>query len=103
MPLFFFSNEFIYICELYRTLEDLAKEQKRIAVKRNTEDSDDKVASKQVESAASLLEFLDRARNGEMMPPDVIVQYATYFQDDLTLDNMPRMQLLNVSYCANTC
>ena len=79
------------------TLEDLAKEQKRIAAKRNSEDSDDKLASKEVESAASMLEFLDRARKGEMMPPDVIVQYATYFQDDLTLDNMPRMQLLNVS------
>lgn len=82
---------------LYRTLEDLAKEQKRIAGNRNTETPDDKISSKQIESAASLLEFLDRARNGEMMPPEVIVQYANYFQDDLTLDNMPRMQLINVS------
>jgi len=78
------------------TLEDLAKEQKRIAGNRNTETPDDKISSKQIESAASLLEFLDRARNGEMMPPEVIVQYANYFQDDLTLDNMPRMQLINM-------
>ena len=87
-------------------MEELAKEQKRIASKRIKEnregDTDDKdsskadIASKQKESAASMLEFLDRARRGEMMPPDVIIQYANYFQDDLTLDNMPRMQLINM-------
>lgn len=82
------------------TLKDLAKEQQRIAGKRNTEEPDDEIASKQIESAASMLEFLERARNGEMMPPEVIIQYSTYFQDDLTLDNMPRMQLINVSYAA---
>lgn len=79
-----------------RTLKELAKEQKRIAAKRNTETPDNKIASKQEQSAISMLEFLDRARNGEMIPPDVIVQYANYFQDDLTLDNMPRMQLINM-------
>eukprot|EP00980_Cylindrotheca_fusiformis_P004018 scaffold880_cov132-Cylindrotheca_fusiformis.AAC.14 len=78
------------------TLKDLAKEQQRIAGKRNTEKPDDEIASKQIETAASMLEFLERARNGEMMPPSVIIQYSTYFQDDLTLDNMPRMQLINV-------
>ena len=87
-------------------MEELAKEQKRIASKRIKEnregETDDKdsskadIASKQKESAASMLEFLDRARRGEMMPPDVIIQYANYFQDDLTLDNMPRMQLINM-------
>jgi LETM1 and EF-hand domain-containing protein 1 len=50
----------------------------------------------QEDSAVSMLEFLAKARNGEMIPPDVIVRYATYFQDDLTLDNMPRMQLINM-------
>ena len=54
------------------------------------------IATKQEESAASMLEFLDRARSGEMLPPDVIIQYANYFKDDLTLDNMPRMQLVNM-------
>ena len=44
-----------------------------------------------------MLEFLEKARTGEMIPSDVIVQYAHYFQDDLTLDNMPRMQLINMS------
>jgi len=78
------------------TLEELAKEQKRIAAKRNKESPDNEIANKQEQSAASMLEFLDRARQGEMMPPEVIIQYAKYFQDDLTLDNMPRMQLVNM-------
>lgn len=77
-------------------MEELAKEQKRIVGKRNDETPDDEVSSKQEESAASMLEFLERSRNGEMMPPEVIIQYATHFKDDLTLDNMPRMQLINV-------
>ena len=74
----------------------MAKEQKRIAGKRNNEEPDDEMSSKQIESAKSMLEFLERARNGEMMPPDVIIQYSGHFKDDLTLDNMPRMQLINV-------
>jgi len=78
------------------TLEELAKEQKLIVGKRNDEKPDDDMSSKQKESAASMLEFLERAKNGEMMPPDVIIQYATHFRDDLTLDNMPRMQLINM-------
>eukprot|EP00934_Nitzschia_sp_Nitz4_P008592 Nitzschia sp. Nitz4//scaffold239_size30010//14829//17923//NITZ4_008012-RA/size30010-snap-gene-0.32-mRNA-1//1//CDS//3329543568//8582//frame0 len=78
------------------TLSELAKEQKRIAVKRTNDSPDNEIASKQQQSAESMLEFLDHARQGEMMPPDIIVQYAKYFQDDLTLDNMPRMQLVNM-------
>lgn len=88
----------------------MAKEQKRIAVTRMEENPDDvggkttkgeggsvvEIASKQKESAASMLVFLDRARRGEMMPPEVIIQYANFFKDDLTLDNMPRMQLINM-------
>ena len=77
-------------------MEELAKEQKRIAAKKHVESPDNEIANKQEQSAASMLEFLDRARQGEMLPPDVIVQYAKYFQDDLTLDNMPRMQLVNM-------
>ena len=85
---------------LRSTLEELAKEQKRIAEKRVAASPEDegkqKLATKQEESAEAMLEFLDRARNGEMMPPEVIIPYAKYFQDDLTLDNMPRMQLINM-------
>jgi LETM1 and EF-hand domain-containing protein 1 len=96
------------------TLEELAQEQKRKAVTRrqelqeagllmNEEDASGgdnsrvtTMIEKQEDSAASMLEFLEKSRAGEMLPPEVIIRYAKYFQDDLTLDNMPRMQLINM-------
>jgi hypothetical protein len=93
---FFLKLTCFVLLDIIRTLVELAKEQKRIAAKRNTETPDNTIAVKQEESAASMLEFLEKARNGEMVPPDVIVQYAHFFKDDLTLDNMPRMQLINM-------
>ena len=79
-------------------MEELAHEQKRIAANRKDgkDESADSIASKQEASASDMLRFLDLARKGEMVPPDAIIQYANYFQDDLTLDNMPRMQLINM-------
>jgi LETM1-like protein len=90
---------------MFRTLEELAKEQKRKASSRKKELEAAGVdlaaegvntIDKQEDSAAKLLQFLEKARNGEMIPPDVIIRYANYFHDDLTLDNMPRMQLINM-------
>lgn len=87
------------------TLEQLAKEQKRKASKRkqelqeagvDTAADDECTIDNQEDSAAKLLQFLENARNGEPVPPDVIIRYANYFHDDLTLDNMPRMQLVNL-------
>jgi hypothetical protein len=78
------------------------KEQKKQAesLKQKKVESHDtdgqKEAAKQEQSALKMLEFLERARSGETLPSDVIIQYATYFQDDMTLDNMPRMQLINM-------
>jgi hypothetical protein len=79
-------------------MEELAHEQKRIAANRKDgkDEPADSIASKQEASASDMLKFLDLARKGEMAPPDAIIQYANYFQDDLTLDNMPRMQLINM-------
>jgi hypothetical protein len=86
-------------------MEELAKEQKRKAVKRKKEmleagvtvAEDDSNAIDGLEgSAASMLEFLEKARSGESIPPDVIIRYANFFHDDLTLDNMPRMQIINM-------
>lgn len=93
------------LCGIYRTLEELAKEQKRKAATRKKELEDagvdlekegDTTIAAQKDSAGSMLEFLKKARSGEMIPPDVIIRYANYFKDDLTLDNMPRMQLINM-------
>jgi LETM1 and EF-hand domain-containing protein 1, mitochondrial len=88
------------------TLSELAKEQKRKATKRkqelmeagelNNEEGTTSPILEIEDSAASMLEFLEKARKGEPIPPDVIIRYSNYFQDDLTLDNMPRMQLINM-------
>ena len=92
-------------CATLRTLEELAKEQKRKALNRRKEleeagvdlgEEGREVIQKQEDSAASMVEFLEKARKGEMIPPDVIIRYANFFKDDLTLDNMPRMQLINM-------
>jgi hypothetical protein len=88
---------------LYRTLEELAKEQKKKASNRKKELEDAGVDTTQEgdvvaqqESAVSMLEFLKKARSGDTVPTEVIAKYAAYFHDDLTLDNMPRMQLINM-------
>lgn len=86
------------------TLEDLAKEQKKSAthMKEEIKESgqedniDESVVAQQEASAASFLSFMEKARSGEMIPNSVILDYAHYFKDDLTLDNMPRMQLINM-------
>jgi LETM1-like protein len=76
----------------------MAKEQKKIATNRlqNAVGSEKEETVKQEQSAAAMLDFLGKARSGEILPADVIIQFASHFHDDLTLDNMPRMQLINM-------
>lgn len=82
------------------TLQNLAKEQKTRAEKNKVDaiasSTCDGTFSEKEETARSFLDFIEKSRNGEFMPPDVIIRYAKYFQDDLTLDNMSRMQLINM-------
>eukprot|EP00559_Dactyliosolen_fragilissimus_P008254 CAMPEP_0184857306 /NCGR_PEP_ID=MMETSP0580-20130426/2468_1 /TAXON_ID=1118495 /ORGANISM="Dactyliosolen fragilissimus" /LENGTH=919 /DNA_ID=CAMNT_0027352827 /DNA_START=403 /DNA_END=3162 /DNA_ORIENTATION=- len=88
------------------TLQDLAKEQKKAAANRkeliiNSDDESTpsettKTLASREETAASFLDFIEKAREGAMFPPEVIIRYSTFFKDDLTLDNMPRMQLINM-------
>jgi LETM1 and EF-hand domain-containing protein 1 len=81
-----------------RTLQDLAQEQKKRASskqKSKEEAEADCVQEKKEKTAQSFLAFLEKARNGEMLPAEEVVKCASYFQDELTLDNMPRMQLVN--------
>jgi LETM1 and EF-hand domain-containing protein 1 len=79
------------------TMEELAKEQKRKAASKKKElleaGEDDKTIHLQEDSAASMLEFLEKARSGEAIPPDIIIRYANYFHDDFTLDNMVRLTI----------
>mmetsp|Transcript_15516 Transcript_15516/g.22869 ORF Transcript_15516/g.22869 Transcript_15516/m.22869 type:complete len:793 (+) Transcript_15516:1-2379(+) len=48
------------------------------------------------DTASKLLQFLDKARSGEMIPSDSIIRFSKYFEDELTLDNLPRTQLVNL-------
>lgn len=77
----------------------MAKEKKKSAKKRRenaVESEKEESALEQEQSAGAMLEFLESARSGEPLPADVIIQFASHFHDDLTLDNMPRMQLINM-------
>ena len=74
------------------TLTELAKQQKKVA----TEASDSAEVCAKEESATSFLEFIEKARTGKAIPPDVIIRFSKYVEDDLTLDNMGRMQLINL-------
>jgi LETM1-like protein len=76
----------------------MAKEQKTNAANRlqNAVGSEKEETVKQEQSAAAMLDFMTKARSGEILPVDVIIQFASHFHDDLTLDNMPRMQLINM-------
>jgi aryl carrier-like protein len=80
------------------TLAELAKEQKKSATlrKANADDASDaeSIEIEKEASAESFLEFLKKARTGERIPPNVIIKFAGYFSDNLTLDNMERMQLI---------
>jgi hypothetical protein len=86
-----------------RTLQDLARVQKKKAKShKNTIVANDgstaeiESTENREETAASFLEFIEKARNGEFLPSEEIVKYAKYFKDELTLDSMPRMQLINM-------
>lgn len=86
----------LFIC--CSTLAELAKEQKKSATLRKA-NADDKSDAESIEmekeaSAEAFLEFLKKARTGERIPPNVIIKFAGYFSDNLTLDNMERMQLI---------
>lgn len=82
------------------TLTELAKEQKKFAEirKRDAADASDaeSMELKKEETAESFLEFLKKARTGKAISPDVIIRFSKYFADNLTLDNMGRMQLINM-------
>jgi len=94
------------------TLQEMAKEQKKNATRKREEKTsriednlsqheEDSLLQEKEQSAAAMLDFLDSARSGQILPADVIIQFASHFHDDLTLDNMPRMQLMNMCQYMN--
>jgi len=83
------------------TLHDLAKKKKIQAQKilhekeSKKEEKPETEVNKEV-TAAQFLDFLEHARSGDFLPPDVIIRFSKYFHDELTLDNLPRTQLVNL-------
>merc|ERR1719183_1488551 len=93
------------------TLQELAKEKKKLAgarllkrkqaakKKREEEGEDELMPCETIEtedderSAKEFMEFLDSAKTGKALPAESIIKFSKFFKDDLTLDNMGRMQL----------
>eukprot|EP00814_Leptocylindrus_danicus_P016549 CAMPEP_0116045468 /NCGR_PEP_ID=MMETSP0321-20121206/27635_1 /TAXON_ID=163516 /ORGANISM="Leptocylindrus danicus var. danicus, Strain B650" /LENGTH=656 /DNA_ID=CAMNT_0003526805 /DNA_START=632 /DNA_END=2602 /DNA_ORIENTATION=- len=73
---------------LQETLKSLVKEKKD--AKADDDDSEEK------NSASNFLQFLEKARKGEPLPPEVIIKFSSFFRDEFTLENFPRMQLVNL-------
>ena len=59
---------------LQETLQSLVKKKKGIDA--STEKSD---------SATDFLQFLESARKGEILPPEAIIKFSSYFKDEFTL------------------
>jgi len=96
------------------TLQELAKEKKKLAgarllkrkqaakKKREEEGEDELMPCETIEtedderSAKEFMEFLDSAKTGKALPAESIIKFSKFFKDDLTLDNMGRMQLTSM-------
>ena len=95
-----------YIFACLRTLQNLAKDQKtkasgKLAAMKDevgnvvNRDGTCEIAEKEA-TAEDFLEFLDDARGGKLISPDVIIRFAEYFKDELTLDQIPCTQRIVV-------
>ena len=49
-----------------------------------------------VGGATEFVNFLESAKKGDPLPVSSIIKFASFFKDDLTLDNMGRMQLTSM-------
>lgn len=75
--------------------------QTRIKVAQILQDTMEHMAKNVIENdikkkptAEELLTMINKARNGELVDENEIVEISQLFKDDLTLDNMPRSQLV---------
>lgn len=79
------------------TLKEMAtKKEKTMRVKDNS-DSDKESSS----GAAEVIEFIEKARMGQPIPNDVVIRMAGLFQDELTLANISRPQLVSMCQYMN--
>lgn len=73
---------------MQETLQQMAEKKKSSA---------GKAADKEAASGATeVIEFVEKARRGEHIPNDQVLRIAKLFKDELTLDNVPRQQLIGM-------
>lgn len=70
---------------LQDTLQEMARHKKDVAS-----------STEQRATAEELVEFIDRAKHGEMVRTEDVTRLARFFKDELTLDNIPRPQLVTL-------
>jgi LETM1 and EF-hand domain-containing protein 1 len=72
----------------------------RLAVAKFMQETLQEIADKKTKegssSAQEILEFVDKARNGEPISNEKVVQIASQFKDELTLPNISRPQLISM-------
>jgi hypothetical protein len=79
---------------LQDTLTQMAKDLKKNGER--SEGGEDLPSDTTAVTATSLIEFLEDVRSGETVSTEMILRYAPLFRDDITLDNMPRPQLVSM-------
>src|SRR3546814_6414374 len=70
---------------LQDTLQEMARHKKDVAS-----------STEQRATADELVDFIDRAKHGEMLQTEDVTRLARFFKDELTLDNIPRPQLVTL-------
>lgn len=70
---------------LQDTLQEMARHKKDVAS-----------STEQRATAEELVDFIDRAKHGEMLRTEDVTRLARFFKDELTLDNIPRPQLVTL-------
>jgi LETM1 and EF-hand domain-containing protein 1 len=73
---------------MQETLQQMA-EKKQLSANKN----DNKEAAS---GASEVIQFVERARRGEHIPNDQVLRIAKLFKDELTLNNVPRQQLVGM-------
>jgi LETM1 and EF-hand domain-containing protein 1 len=70
---------------LQDTLQEMARHKKDVAS-----------STEQRATAEELVDFIDRAKHGETLRTEDVTRLARFFKDELTLDNIPRPQLVTL-------
>ena len=86
------------IADFFReTLTEAAKKRKKKTTSKKDENDKEKAAvTKEECGATEILDFIDRAKGGDSLNSEQVIQMASFFEDDLTLQNIGRPQLVSM-------